>query len=85
MLAVLGVVVVALALIGLGFYGLHRIKPGWLRVQAGVWRLITFSLEIGEPGHPAVSERPREQRRELEAGPGNSGPSGSAGQSNEAA
>jgi hypothetical protein len=45
--------IVILAVIGLGFYGLKS-KTGWLRIQAGIWRLVTFSIEIGrvaEPGH----------------------------------
>jgi hypothetical protein len=41
------VFIVILAVIGLGFYGL-RGKTGWLRIQAGVWGLITFSIEIGQ-------------------------------------
>jgi len=56
-LAVLACIVI-LAVLGLGFYALHKIKPGWLRIQAGVWRLITFSMEIGQPGVPATSPKP---------------------------
>lgn len=68
MLAVLACIVV-LAVIGLGFYGLKS-KTGWLRIQAGVWRLVTFSIEIGRPGEPGHEPRelPRsdDDRRELE-------------------
>lgn len=63
MLAVLACIVI-LAVIGLGFYGLKS-NTGWLRIQAGLWRFVTFSIEIGQPG-PA--EKPREERRALEAG-----------------
>ena len=44
-LAVLACIVI-LAVIGLGFYGLKS-KTGWLRIQVGIWRLVTFSIEIG--------------------------------------
>jgi len=54
--------IVILAVIGLGFYGLKS-KTGWLRIQAGIWRLVTFSIEIGRPADPA----PREEHQELEA------------------
>jgi len=70
-LAVIAGVMVTLAVIGLGFYGLYKIRPGWLRIHAAVWRLITFSLEIGQSGHldqPADSKRSPEQHRRLEAG-----------------
>jgi len=63
-LAVL-VCIVLLAVIGLGFYGLKS-KTGWLRIQAGVWRLVTFSIEIGQGGDATA---PREKRREPEPGP----------------
>ena len=55
--------IVILAVIGLGFYGLKS-RTGWLRIQAGVWRLVTFSIEIGQGGDLA----PRKEQRELEAG-----------------
>jgi hypothetical protein len=74
-LAVLACIVI-LAVIGLGFYGLKS-RTGWLRIQAGLWRLVTFSIEIGQS-----AEKPREVKRELEAGHkhGNSEPSGAADQ-----
>jgi hypothetical protein len=65
-LAVLACIVL-LAVIGLGFYGLKS-KTGWLRIQAGVWRLVTFSIEIGQGGDPTGDRPPREEQRELEAG-----------------
>jgi hypothetical protein len=84
-LAVLACIVL-LAIIGLGFYALHKIKPGWFRIQAGVWRLITFSIEIGQGGDPLSRGEHREleagynQPRELEAGcePDSSEQSGAA-------
>jgi hypothetical protein len=81
-LAVLACVVI-LAVIGLGFYGLKS-RTGWLRIQAGVWRLVTFSIEIGQPGVP---DKPREELRELEAdgGRGGSESSDTADQDNAAA
>jgi len=91
-LAVLACIVI-LAVIGLGFYGLKS-RTGWLRIQAGVWRLVTFSIEIGQPG---TAEKPREEHRELEAGHdrpreieagrerGSSEPSGAADQNDAAA
>jgi hypothetical protein len=56
-----------LAVLCLGFYALHKIKPGWLRIHGSVSKLITFSMEIGQAGAP---EKPRENRDELEAGHG---------------
>ena len=61
MLPVLAFIIV-LAVIGLGFYGLKG-RTGWLRIQAGIWRLVTFSIEIdrsGEPGEPG--HEPRDYR-----------------------
>jgi hypothetical protein len=65
-LAVLACIVI-LAVIGLGFYGLKS-KTGWLRIQAGVWRFITFSIEIGQSGDLPGDRPPRKEHRELEAG-----------------
>ena len=88
-LAVLACIVI-LAVIGLGFYGLQS-KTGWLRIQAGIWRLVTFSIEIGRQADPAPREGGREleagrdKPRELEAEHGNSEPSGAADQNDAAA
>jgi hypothetical protein len=57
-LAVL-VCVVFLAVIGLGFYGLKS-RTGWLRIQVGIWRLVTFSIEAGQPVEP---EKPRDEQK----------------------
>jgi hypothetical protein len=89
--AVLATIVI-LAVIGLGFYGLKS-RTGWLRIQAGLWRLVTFSIEIGPPGDPASAPRAERQKletwrdkpRELEAGLGGSEPPVSSEQNNAAA
>jgi hypothetical protein len=89
--AVLATIVI-LAVIGLGFYGL-RGSTFWLRIQAGLWRLVTFSIEIGRRGDPASAPRAerhepeaeRDKPRELEAGPGSSEPSGADDQGDAAA
>jgi hypothetical protein len=91
-LAVLAIVVVILALAGFGVFVVHRMKPDWLRIDVKFWRALSFALEVGRSG-PADSERPPEQSgelerakpRELDPGPGSSGPYGSADQSNAAA
>lgn len=62
MLSVLACIVI-LAVIGLGFYALHKIKPGWFRIQAGAGQRFTFSIEMGQGG----DKPPREERQELEA------------------
>jgi hypothetical protein len=56
-LAVL-VCIIILAVIGLGFYGLKS-KTGWLRIQVGIWRFVTFSIEIGRQADPAPREGAR--------------------------
>jgi hypothetical protein len=55
------VAIVILVVISLGFYGL-RSRTGWLRIQAGLWRFVTFSIEIGRPGDPAPTAEPPEAR-----------------------
>jgi len=55
-------VIVILAVLCFGSYALHKIKPGWLRIHGSVLRMITFSMEIGQPGEPG---KPRDERREL--------------------
>jgi hypothetical protein len=46
------VLVVVLAFLCFGAYALHKIKPGWLRINGSLWRLATFSMEVGRPGEP---------------------------------
>jgi hypothetical protein len=62
--------IVILAVIGLGAYALHKIKPGWFRLRAGAGQRFTFSIEMGQgtdpPGDPASAARA--EHRELEAG-----------------
>jgi hypothetical protein len=82
-LAVLACIVL-LAVIGLGFYGLKS-KTGWLRIQAGVWRLVTFSIEIGQGSEPTGNPIPPDEPRELEAGRGDTEPSADDDQGNAAA
>ena len=67
MLAVLACIVI-LAVIGLGFYALHKIKPGWFRIQAGAGQRFMFSIEMGRGGDLPDDRAPREEHRELEAG-----------------
>jgi hypothetical protein len=62
-LAVLACIVI-LAVIGLGFYALHKIKPGWFRVQAGAGQRFNFIIEMG----PGCDPTPPDEPRELEAG-----------------
>lgn len=94
MLAVLGCIVI-LAVIGLGFYALHKIRPGWFRIQAGAGQRFTFSIEMGRGSDPTPPDERREleagrdKPRELEAGRGqernSSEPSADSGQGNAAA
>jgi hypothetical protein len=46
-LAVLGSCAVILALIGLGFYAVWKMKPDSFRVRTSLLRMFTFSIEIG--------------------------------------
>ena len=57
-------VIVIFAVLCFGSYALHKIKPGWLRIHGSVLRMITFSMEIGQPGEPG---KPRDERRELDS------------------
>lgn len=41
---------VILAVLGLGFYAVHRMKPGSFRLRTNVLRLFSFSMEIESPG-----------------------------------
>ena len=46
MLAVLGGCVVILAVIGLGFYAVQKMRPGSFRVRTTLMRMFSFSMEI---------------------------------------
>ena len=62
------VVIVILAILCFGSYALHKIKPGWFRIQAGAGQRFTFSIEMGQGGDIPGDKPPREERREVEAG-----------------
>lgn len=51
------VVIVILASFGLvlGLYAVRRINPRWFRVQTKVWRVATFSMEMGQEKPPGNS------------------------------
>jgi hypothetical protein len=50
MLAVLGGCVVILAVIGLGFYAVRKMRPGSFRVRTTLLRMFSFSMEIESSG-----------------------------------
>jgi hypothetical protein len=85
------VVAIILAILaGVCVFAIQKIRPGWLRIQAGAGQRFNFSIEMGQGG----DRPPREERRELEAGrdqpeleagPSSSAPSGAADQDNAAA
>lgn len=50
MLAVLGGCVMVLAMIGLGFYTVGRMRPGSFRVRTSLLRMFSFSMEIESAG-----------------------------------
>lgn len=93
MLAVLTCIVI-LAVVGLGFFALHKIKPGWFRIQAGAGQQFMFSIEMGQGGGLPGDAAPRGERqgleaadgkpRELEAGRNTSEPPGTGNQDNTA-
>lgn len=46
MLAVLGGCLVILAVIGLGFYAVRKMRPGSFRLRTTLLRMFSFSLEV---------------------------------------
>ena len=60
MLAVLCGCVVILAVIGLGFYAVGKMRPGSFRVRTSLTRMFSFSMEIESPGAVAPSPGPAE-------------------------
>jgi len=42
--------VVILAILGLGYYTVHKMTPGSFRVQTSVWRLFSLHVEIESSG-----------------------------------
>jgi hypothetical protein len=89
-LPVLAVVIVILVLSGVCVYAIDRIRPGWLRIEAGTGRKPIFRIEMGQGSIPAPREERRElearpdKPRELEAGPGDSEPSSASGEQDNA-
>jgi hypothetical protein len=57
-LAVLGGCVVILAVIGLGFYAVGKMRPGSFRVRTSLLRMFSFSMEIESSGAAAPSPGP---------------------------
>jgi len=57
MLPVFGLIVV-LALFGLtvGIYAVRNMNPRWLRIQTRVWRVATFTMELGQEKPPGELE-----------------------------
>ena len=53
---ILPVSVVILAVLGLGYYTVHKMRPDSFRIQTSVWRLFSFRVEIESTGmtHEAV-------------------------------
>ena len=57
---------VVLAVLGLGFYAVHKMRPGSFRLRTSVLRLFSFSIEIDEssgmigkpPGEPKQNLSP---------------------------
>lgn len=64
----IAVCVIVVALLGLGFHALNKIKPEWLRIHTSVLRVITFTMEIGRPG---TTRKPDDELRQLDAGDSN--------------
>ena len=60
MLAVLCGCVVILAVIGLGFYAVGKMRPGSFRVRTSLTRMFSFSMEIESPRAAAPSPGPAE-------------------------
>jgi hypothetical protein len=58
---VLSVWSIAIAVLGLALYVARRMRPSSFRLQARVWRMFSFSLEIDSSGtgQKAVSEMER--------------------------
>src|SRR5260370_39559510 len=77
---------------GVCVFAIQKIRPGWLRIQAGAGQRFNFSIEMGRGSDPTPPDRPREleagrdRPRELEAGrERGSQPSADGGQDNAAA
>jgi hypothetical protein len=65
MMVVLGGCVVILAVIGLGFYAVCKMRPGSFRVRTTLLRMFSFSMEIESPGAAGKSRGSAELDHEL--------------------
>jgi hypothetical protein len=63
--AVLGGCVVILAVIGLGFYAVWKMRPGSFRMRTTLLRMFSFNMEIESPSAPVKSSGGAEQGRGL--------------------
>lgn len=61
MVAALPISFVLLAVLGLGFYAVHRMKPSSFRLRTSVLRLFSFSMEIESLGMTGKSSGKPEQ------------------------
>jgi hypothetical protein len=61
MVAALPFSLVLLAVLGLGFYAVHRMKPSSFRLRTSVLRLFSFSMEIESSGMTGKSSGKPEQ------------------------
>jgi len=52
---------VVLVVLGLGFFAVHRMKPGSFRLRTNVLRLFSFSMEIESSGVTGKSSSEPEQ------------------------
>jgi hypothetical protein len=58
---------VVLAVLGLGFYAVHKMRPGSFRLRTSVLRVFSFSMEIESPG---VTRKPSSEPEQSLPGPG---------------
>lgn len=65
MFAVLGGCIVILAVIGLGFYAVWKMRPGSFRVRTTLLRIFSFSMEIVSSGTAGKSPGSEEWDRGL--------------------
>ena len=52
MLAVLACGILSLAVVVLVFFTVHKMNPGRFRLQASLWRLFSFTVEIEASSKP---------------------------------
>jgi hypothetical protein len=54
--------VIILPVLGLGYFTVHKMRPGSFRVQTSVWRVFSFRLEIESTDitpKPTHEQRPK--------------------------